>query len=94
MVTLMFWSGVVVWAVVGVALALAVWEFLVWPAVEAVSITRAMYAAGYHDSVVKRWWRWYKQLAFGGDAGLREISGHKPDAKRWNWQGVGKWQVW
>lgn len=94
MVTLMLWSGVVVWAVVGVALAMVLWGWFIWPAVETVSITRAMYVAGYHDSVVERWWRWYKQFVFGGDAGLREISGAKPDAKHWNWQGVGKWQVW
>uniref|UniRef100_A0AB74UJM8 Uncharacterized protein n=1 Tax=Escherichia phage vB_Eco_Lzu_P3 TaxID=3348405 RepID=A0AB74UJM8_9CAUD len=70
----------------------AIWVFLVWPAVEAASITRMTFEVykrrgiTEHPTRLRMWWLWYRDM----------IGGRMFEAVRsegWEWKGVGKWSV-
>lgn len=89
---LIFWFGLGCASLFVVVLALLVWLFLVWPAVEAASITRMTFqiykrrGITEHPTRLRMWWLWYRDM----------IGGRMFDAVRsegWEWKGVGKWSI-
>ncbi|WFD55475.1 hypothetical protein [Escherichia phage Ioannina] len=87
-----FWFGLfcAILLVGAVTLVIAVW--FIWPAVEAVSITRMTFAyykkhsITQHSSRLRVWWLWYRDML--GGRRFEAIRSHG-----WEWQGVGRWSI-
>lgn len=89
---LIYWFGLGCATLFATVLALLVWVFLIWPAVEAASITRMTFqiykrrGITEHPTRLRMWWRWYRDM----------IGGRMFEAVRsegWEWKGVGKWSI-
>lgn len=89
---LIFWFGLGCASLFVVVLALLVWLFLVWPAVEAASITRMTFqiykrrGITEHPTRLRMWWLWYRDMIGG-----RMFEAVRSDG--WEWKGVGKWSI-
>lgn len=90
MVNYLFWSGVVLNVAVGLFILLCLWVWVVWPAIEAISLTRMTRAVCKRDGVkfrpFKTFRTWYADTFFG--RGFSAVRG-----SFWYWDGVGKWEV-
>lgn len=89
---LIYWFGLGCATLFAMVLALLVWVFLIWPAVEAASITRMTFqiykrrGITEHPTRLRMWWLWYRDM----------IGGRRFEAVRsegWEWKGVGKWSI-
>lgn len=89
---LIYWFGLGCATLFAMVLALLVWVFLIWPAVEAASITRMTFEVykrrgiTEHPTRLRMWWLWYRDM----------IGGRMFEAVRsegWEWKGVGKWSI-
>lgn len=89
---LIYWFGLGCATLFVMVLALLVWVFLIWPAVEAASITRMTFqiykrrGITEHPTRLRMWWIWYRDM----------IGGRMFEAVRsegWEWKGVGKWAI-
>ena len=89
---LIYWFGLGCATLVVTVLALLVWVFLIWPAVEAASITRMTFqiykrrGITEHPTRLRMWRLWYRAM----------IGGRMFEAVRsegWEWKGVGKWSI-
>lgn len=89
---LIYWFGLGCASLFVAVLALLVWVFLIWPAVEAASITRMTFqiykrrGITEHPTRLRMWWLWYRDM----------IGGRMFEAVRsegWEWKGVGKWSI-
>ena len=89
---LIYWFGLGCATLFVTVLALLVWVFLIWPAVEAASITRMTFqiykrrGITEHPTRLRMWWLWYRDM----------IGGRRFEAVRldgWEWKGVGKWSI-
>lgn len=89
---LIYWFGLGCATLFAMVLALLVWVFLIWPAVEAASITRMTFqiykrrGIKEHPTRLRMWWLWYRDM----------IGGRMFEAVRsegWEWKGVGKWSI-
>lgn len=71
---------------------MVVWVFLIWPAVEAASITRMTFqiykrrGITEHPTRLRMWWLWYRDMIGGRTFEAVRSSG-------WEWKGVGKWSI-
>jgi hypothetical protein len=90
MVNYLFWSGVVLNVAVALFALLFTWVWVVWPAIEAISLTRMTRAVCKRNGDKFRPFRtfriWYGDTFFG-----RGFSAVRGDY--WYWEGVGKWEV-
>lgn len=89
---LIYWFGLGCAALFVTVLVLLAWVFLIWPAVEAASITRMTFqiykrrGITEHPTRLRMWWLWYRDM----------IGGRMFEAVRsegWEWKGVGKWSI-
>ena len=89
---LIYWFGLGCAALFAMVLALLVWVFLIWPAVEAASITRMTFqiykrrGIKEHPTRLRMWWLWYRDMIGG-----RMFEAVRSDG--WEWKGVGKWSI-
>lgn len=89
---LIYWFGLGCATLVVTVLALLVWVFLIWPAVEAASITRMTFqiykrrGITEHPTRLRMWWLWYRDMIGG-----RTFEAVRSDG--WEWRGVGKWSI-
>ena len=71
---------------------LVIWVILIWPAVEAASITRMTLqiykrrGITEHPTRLRMWWLWYRDMIGGRMFEAVRSSG-------WEWKGVGKWSI-
>lgn len=90
MVNYLFWSGVVLNVAVGLFIVLCLWAWVVWPAIEAISLTRMTRRVCKRNGVkfrpFKTFRNWYGDTFFG-----RGFSAVRGDF--WYWEGVGDWEV-
>lgn len=89
---LIYWFGLGCATLFVTVLALLVWVFLIWPAVEAASITRMTFqiykrrGITEHPTRLRMWWLWYRDMTGGRTFEAVRSSG-------WEWKGVGKWSI-
>ncbi|QCO71646.1 hypothetical protein P9616_gp50 [Escherichia phage CEC_Kaz_2018] len=89
---LIYWFGLGWRHLLLTVLALLVWVFLIWPAVEAASITRMTFqiykrrGITEHPTRLRMWWLWYRDMIGG-----RMFEAVRSDG--WEWKGVGKWSI-
>lgn len=86
----LFWSGLVLNAAVVIVVALFVWVWFIWPAVEAISMVR------YYCAIARK----YPDVKLKSRLKLfvyhYEVFGRSFESVRCNygtWSGVGKWHV-
>lgn len=85
-------AGLLFWLVVVVFLTGAIWHLFIWPAVEAISLTRCYRKVCRVREIkpmngIRSFWAWYKMTVFGRD--FTRISG-----QYYEWEGVGSWTVY
>lgn len=89
---MIYWFGMASMLCLVTGVLGAIWVFLVWPAVEAASITRMTFAyykkhgIKAHASRLRVWWLWYRDM----------LGGRRFEAMRshgWEWKGVGRWSI-
>ena len=89
---LIYWFGLGCATLFVTVLALLVWVFLIWPAVEAASITRMTFQIYKRRGItepptrLRMWWLWYRDMIGGRTFEAVRSSG-------WEWKGVGKWPI-
>lgn len=87
-----YWFGLICGLCLLTAVLLGVLMFVVWPAVEAASITRMTFeiykrrGIKEHPTRLRMWWQWYRDMIGGRTFEAVRSSG-------WGWKGVGKWSV-
>lgn len=87
-----YWFGLICGLCLLTAVLLGVLLFVVWPAVEAASITRMTFeiykrrGITEHPTRLRVWWLWYRYMIGGRTFEAVRSSG-------WEWKGVGKWSV-
>lgn len=87
-----YWFGLIWGLCLLTVVLLGVLMFVVWPAVEAASITRMTFeiykrrGITEHPTRLRMWWLWYRDMAGGRTFEAVRSSG-------WEWKGVGKWSV-
>lgn len=90
----LYWiiCGVLFNILVGGAVCVVLWVWIIWPAVEAVSITRMYCAVCKLRGTPRRWvgfiwWTWFRDMAGGRRFECMRSNG-------WYWGGVGDWNVY
>ena len=89
---LIYWFGLGCATLFVTVLALLVWVFLIWPAVEAASITRMTFqiykrrGITEHPTRLRMWWLWYRDMVGG-----RMFEAVRSEGLEW--KGVGKWSI-
>lgn len=87
-----YWFGLICGLCLLTAVLLGVLMFVVWPAVEAASITRMTIqiykrrGITEHPTRIRMWWLWYRDMIGGRTFEAVRSSG-------WEWKGVGKWSI-
>lgn len=87
-----YWFGLICGLCLLTVVLLGVLMFVVWPAVEAASITRMTFeiykrrGITEHPTRIRMWWLWYRDMIGGRTFEAVRSSG-------WEWKGVGKWSV-
>lgn len=91
----MYWMicGVLFNILVGGFAMLVLWVWVIWPAVEAASITRMTLQVRKRLGkkrawVGKIWWTWFREYFVGGRR-FESLRGNG-----WYWGGVGDWNVY
>ncbi|QXV85066.1 hypothetical protein P9607_gp59 [Escherichia phage TheodorHerzl] len=86
------WFGLICGLCLLTAVLLGILMFVVWPAVEAASITRMTFEVykrrgiTEHPTRLRMWWLWYRDMIGGRTFEAVRSSG-------WEWKGVGKWSI-
>lgn len=89
---LIYWFGLICGLCLLTAVLVGVLMFVVWPAVEAASITRMTFeiykrrGIKEHPTRLRMWWLWYRDMIGGRTFEAVRSSG-------WEWKGVGKWSI-
>ena len=87
-----YWFGLICGLCLLTAVLLGVLMFVVWPAVEAASITRMTFqiykrrGITEHPTRIRMWWLWYRDMIGGRTFETVGSSGGE-------WKGVGKWSI-
>ena len=87
-----YWFGLICGLCLLTAVLLGILMFVVWPAVEAASITRMTFEVykrrgiTEHPTRLRMWWLWYRDMIGGRTFEAVRSSG-------WEWRGVGKWSI-
>ena len=87
-----YWFGLICGLCLLTAVLLGILMFVVWPAVEAASITRMTFeiykrrGITEHPTRLRMWWLWYRDMIGGRTFEAVRSSG-------WEWKGVGKWSI-
>ncbi|QGH77287.1 hypothetical protein [Escherichia phage BEK2-2] len=87
-----YWFGLICGLCLRTAVLLGILMFVVWPAVEAASITRMTFevykrhGVTEHPTRLRMWWLWYRDMIGGRTFEAVRSSG-------WEWKGVGKWSI-
>lgn len=87
-----YWFGLICGLCLLTAVLLGLLMFVVWPAVEAASITRMTFeiykrrGIMEHPTRLRMWWLWYRDMIGGRTFEAVRSSG-------WEWKGVGKWSI-
>lgn len=87
-----YWFGLIWGLYLLTVVLLVVLLFIVWPAVEAASITRMTFeiykrrGITEHPTRLHMWWLWYRDMI-----GSRTFEAVR--SAGWEWKGVGKWSI-
>lgn len=86
--------GIALNCMVLIVASLCLWHFVIWPAVEAVSLTRMSRRIAkvnnLKTSAWQFWWVYFKRRV----GGCNDTYKGRSHGLRFLWEGVGKWEVY